>query len=319
MKVRRNNNVKLQKALPIILGGTTILGVVATAVLSARGGYKSAPMIEEHKEAMNQLRANKNSMDKKDYNKMVFEEFKTIGKACVKAYGWAVLSGTLTVAEIIFSNKYLSDLQKKYMGVVSLYTVLNAAFAEYRQRVIDEVGKEKEFEIHTGIKKEEIVDTVIDKKGNEKTKVTTVLNHGPYSNPDFIVFDKTSSHFREGNPEMNIVYLRSLQKDLNIFLKSRGRLYKNELYDQIESTEYPETEEGQIAGWIYDDTDPLCDCAVDFGIFDKDYNLLETDNVKNFMSGKNDFIYLSLNHDGPIYERFPQLIANRIGNHARSL
>ena len=153
---------KLQKALPIILGATSAAGVIATGVLSARAGYKTAPMIKSHKETMEHIRASKDSIDSKEYNKMVFDEYKLICKACVKVYGWAFLTGAVTVAEIIVSNKFLRDYQKKYMGVVSLYTGLSAAFAEYRQRVVDRYGKEAEFEIHTGVKKEEIVDVVTD-------------------------------------------------------------------------------------------------------------------------------------------------------------
>ena len=117
-----------------------------------RAGYKTAPIIEEHRDIMDQLRASKDSIDPKDYNKAVFEEYKSICKDCVKIYGWAFLTGAVTVAEIIVSNKFLRDYQKKYMGVVSLYTGLSAAFSEYRQRVIDRYGKEAEFEIHTGVK-----------------------------------------------------------------------------------------------------------------------------------------------------------------------
>lgn len=308
---------KLQKALPIILGATSAAGVIATGVLSARAGYKTAPMIKSHKETMEHIRASKDSIDSKEYNKMVFDEYKLICKACVKVYGWAFLTGAVTVAEIIVSNKFLRDYQKKYMGVVSLYTGLSAAFAEYRQRVVDRYGKEAEFEIHTGVKKEEIVDVVTDKNGNEKTKVTKVLTPGEKTGTDFIIFDSSSPYFRKDNPEMTMLYLKHLQNDLSTMLQAKERLFLNEVYNAVESSDYPETAEGQIVGWVYDKDDPNCDCAVDFGIFDANGEYLDTENVKNFMKGKTDFIYLALNHDGIIFERFPQLIANRIRYDAR--
>jgi len=293
---------------PTIATGGAIVGVGTTVYFSFKAGLKLYPKIKDFQVSMDWLRANKDSFeDKKEYNKLVANKYKNVGLEFVKALWPAAVSGGATTALIISSH---NALQKRYLGAAAAYSSISAALMEYRARVAEKVGKDAELELLTGTQTTEIVEVVTDKKGNEKTKVTKVKEPTVTVNPDVILFDETSPYWRKGNPEMNLLFIRSLEKNFTMELKGKDRVILNEVH---EAFGLPETAEGQIVGWVYDETDPNCDCVVDFGI---DEN---SQNFKDFMSGKNEFIYLTLNHDGIIFERFPQLIANRIGDHARCL
>lgn len=299
---------------PTIATISAAFGVGVTVFTSIRSGLKLYPGLEKHKVKMDQLRTNKENFDDvKEYNKCVFEQYKALSFEVLKAIWPSLVSGGATTALIISSHNIL---QKRYLGAVAAYTSVSAALMEYRARVADKIGKDAELELITGTKTTEIVDVITDKKGNEKTKVSKVKESAETPNPEIILFDKSSPYFREGYPELNLLFLRKLEEDFTKMLKAKDRVFLNEIRD---SFGYPETAEGQIIGWVNDDLDPLCDCAVDFGVFDKNGFPLETDNVKDFVNGKNDFIYLNLNLDGVVYERFPKLIEDRKRNHARYL
>lgn len=314
MKIRNVVNKAvfgLKKHGPTIAAVASILGVGATGVLSARAAYKTSKKIDEFKEHMDGLRASKEILEPKEYNELVFFEYKEISKELAKQYWPALLAAGLSGAGMVYSHK---TMKNRYIAAASLYTALNAAFIEYRGRVADKIGKDAEFELRTGVKKSEIVEVVTDKKGNEKTKVTKVTEPGDHTDLDILLFDETSPYYRKGCPEMNLLFIQSLQKSLTAQLV--GKLQRVLINDVYRAFDYDETAEGTITGWVYDPDDPTCDCAVDFGIFDKDYKPLDTPNVRDFLSGKNEFIYLTLNHDGIIFERFPKLIAARWGNNA---
>lgn len=298
----------LVKNGPTIATVGAVAGVGATVALSIRAGMKLYPKVEEHKYYMDTLRSNKDTFeDKKEYNKMVFDQYRVLALDIVKAIWPSAVAGGATTALIISSH---NTLQKRYLGAAAAYSSISAALMEYRSRVADKIGKDAELELLTGTKTTEIVEVVTDKKGNEKTKVTKTKEPTVTVNPDIILFDESSPYWRKGNPELNLLFIRSREKAFTLELKGRNRVILNDVY---EAFGLPETAEGQIVGWVYDETDPSCDCAVDFGIDENSANF------KDFMSGKNEFIYLTLNHDGIIFERFPQLIANRIGDHARCL
>ena len=75
-------------------------------------------------------------------------------------------------------------------------------------------------------------------------------------------------------------------------LKRNGYLFLNDVYEMLG---FPKTKEGQVAGWIYDEENPIGDNVVDFGI----YNLTCKKNI-DFVNGYERSIVLDFNIDGDI-------------------
>ena len=286
----------LRKNIPNITTAASIVGVVGTGVLSARAAYKSVKAVEEHKKTMEQLRANKNSFETdKEYNKEVASVYKNTAIQMAKVYWPAALAGGLTIAGIFTTNKVH---KKRYLTMAGMYTTIAAAYSEYRKRVSDKYGEEAERELYFGTKKEEVVTVETDKKGKEKTNVEVVTKPGKTDSTDFSVyyFDINDKLWYYGRPELTYYYLMNVQNNLNQLLRTRGYLFLNEV---LRALDKPEVPEGQLIGWIFDENKGETDNCVDFGLKEG------TENFDLFMSGKNQFVYITLNHDGTIYDKFP--------------
>ena len=55
------------------------------------------------------------------------------------------------------------------------------------------------------------------------------------------------------------------------------------------------TKAGQVVGWVYDESSPIGDNYVDFGIFD-----IHSEAARHFVNGLEKSIWLSFNVDGDI-------------------
>ena len=285
-----------KKNIPNITTAASVVGVVGTAILSARAAYKSVKALEEHKKTMEQLHANKESFDTpKEYNKEVAVVYKNTSIEMIKQYWPAALCGGLTIAAIFTTN---SIHRKRYLTMAGMYSAVYTAYNEYRKRVEGKYGPDAERELYYGIQKEEIVTVETDKKGREKTKVEVVEKPG-IDDPThgILLIHSGDKAWYYNHPDTTYYYLISTQDFLTQKLRTQGYLFLN---DVLRALEKPEIPEGQIIGWIYDESKDETDNVVDFGL------KKGTENFDFFMSGKNDFVYITLNHDGTIYDKFPK-------------
>ena len=76
------------------------------------------------------------------------------------------------------------------------------------------------------------------------------------------VFDNTNPNYNK-NWESNLMFLRYCEQQTNCWLRARGTLFLNEVYDLLNFTR---TQEGQIVGWHYDEKNPIGDNYVEFQI-----------------------------------------------------
>lgn len=106
------------------------------------------------------------------------------------------------------------------------------------------------------------------------------------------VFDESSEYWTKDS-EYNIAFLKQQEEYCTALLKSKRKLYLNDVYDRLG---IPRTKTGSIVGWFYDEEHPIGDNRVDFGIFD----LRNTNTINGY---SNTFI-LDFNVDGDITYRF---------------
>jgi hypothetical protein len=116
---------------PEILAALGLVGAASTAYFSGRASYAAAKIIEEHEA-------------KKGVGENRKERFKERTKLVWKLYIPAAISGALTVGCSIGSLKASG---RRTTAAIAVYSLTEKAFAEYREKVMEEIGKGKEQKI----------------------------------------------------------------------------------------------------------------------------------------------------------------------------
>ena len=140
-EMARNGLKFVEDCSPTILTGLVAAGVVTSVGMAVRATTKALPLIEEEK-----VRRCKEGLD--DHLKPA-----EVVKVCWKCYVPPVSMAALTVACAIGANKI--NLQRN-AALSSLYSVSSTALKEYEQKVIEEVGPEKNEEIKNAVAKDRI-------------------------------------------------------------------------------------------------------------------------------------------------------------------
>ena len=117
---------------PAILTAVAVSGTVSTAYLAAKGSFKAAKMLEDLDEDA------------------TFEEQ---AKHVWTCYIPAGASGVGTIGAILMSHHVST---RRTAAAVGAYSVTEKAFSEYREKVIEEVGKHKEQVIRDEIAQDEV-------------------------------------------------------------------------------------------------------------------------------------------------------------------
>lgn len=127
---------------PAILTGIGVSGTITTAVLSAKGGFRSVETIEQEKGRRGYAMA-------RDRNDMFTKREKV--KLVWKHYIPAAISGVLTIGCIIGATRVGT---KRVAAAYSLLSVTEHAFVEYKDKVVEQLGIKKEQAIHDEIAKD---------------------------------------------------------------------------------------------------------------------------------------------------------------------
>lgn len=275
-----------RKNSPTILFGLGVVGVVATAVLSARATLKLEDLLEDTQDSLESATA-LHRRGRKDYSDVDYKKDVTIIYVrCVgsitKLYGPALTVGVLTISSLAGSH---SILTKRNAGLMAAYATLSKGFDEYRQRVLEEVGPEKERELRYGSETREIIE---DTKNGPKVSIVKSASRIPSVYAKW--FDDTNKEWvREA--EYNILFLNLQQNWANEILRAKGYIFLNEVYDMLGMEP---TKAGQVVGWLISkETDNF----VSFGTYDSD-----NPEARSFVNGRENSILLDFNVD-VIYDK----------------
>jgi hypothetical protein len=277
----------LKKYSPEILTTIGVVGVVGTAVLASRATLKLEPIIEKFntERGMADYEAEEEILqtgtyDRKQHAKAMSKVYLDTGVELTKLYGPTISVGVTSIVCILAAH---GIMQKRAVALAAAYKALESTFVEYRKRVVDAIGENKEEDIRLGRKTVEVTDE------NGKTKkVTTTDPQGlsPYAK----FFDEYSENWSK-TPEYNFLFLKAQQNYANDLLHSRGHVFLNEVYDMLG---IPRTQAGQVVGWVISKDG---DNFVDFGMYDH-----ASDSAHAFINGYERSILLDFNVDGVIYD-----------------
>lgn len=289
---------KLKQHSPEILVAVGVVGTVASVVMACKATLKVNEIVDESKEMIDDIHEaveqEKHTADgevytQEDANKDLLVVYAQTGWKFVKLYGPAVAVGTLGLGCMLAANNIL---RKRNLALAATVTALDKSFKEYRGRVVERFGKELDRELRYNIKAKEIEERVVDEDGNEtiEKKVVPVMDgtgHSIYS----IVFDDGNLGWSK-NPELNKVFLIQREKEANFILKKDGFLPLNKVYEMLGA---PQTQYGQIAGWVYTEDGSIGDNYVDFGMFD-----IHNEKARDFINLREKVIVLDFNCMGNI-------------------
>lgn len=284
--------LKASKHSPEICVGVGIAAGIGATVLACRATLSIDTVIDEYKTRMsniNTLEERARAGDQfKDYSVEVAQKEKFVATVQMiakagKLYAPAIIAGSVSIGFILGGHHILA---KRNAALSIAYAGLQKAYEEYRSRVKEAVGEEKELDIYRGIK--EVVKEEKNEKGKTVKKKETEISHmaSPYAR----IFDEASCWWKK-NAEQNKYFLTLQQAHANDLLKIRGHLFLNEVFDMLD---LPRTPAGSVCGWIYGDGDSF----VDFGMWDAD-----TQAKRNFINGSENCIWLDFNVDGVIYDK----------------
>lgn len=296
---------QLKKHSPEILIVTGVVGTVVSTVMACKATTKVNFILEETKKQVDIIHEGAEKGEVQGYMEngdvgmipYTVEDSKkdlaiVYGQTTLKLaklYGPSVVLGTMSIASILCGHNML---RKRNLALAAAYKVVDTGFKQYRNNVIERFGEQMDKELKYGIKAKEIEETVVDKKGKEKTVTKTVEVAEPSHSPYTFCFDETADGWVRDS-EANKFFLLRQQEYANEKLRSKGYLFLNEVLDMVG---IDRKRVGQTVGWMLDGDG---DGYVDFGIFD-----IHCEANRNFVNGLEKSIWLDFNVDGDILSNF---------------
>ena len=295
---------KLKQHGPEILVIAGVVGTVASAVLACKATLKVNEVLDKAKKDINDIHDVAADVEsgvipadeytKEDQKKDLTIVYAKTGVDLLKLYGPALAIGAVSITAILAGHNIT---RKRNLALAAAYTALDKSFKGYRGRVVERFGKELDRELRYNIKAKEVEETTTNEDGSASTvkktvNVGTPSDYSPYAK----CFDESCPGWSR-NAEDNLFFIKQQQNYLNQRLQTYGHVFLNEAYDALG---FQRTKAGQQVGWVYDPSNPDCDCFIDFDIFD-----LYDENKRAFVNGYEKSIWLDFNVDGVISELLP--------------
>ena len=222
---------------PVILTGMAVTGVVTTAILAVKATPKAIDLIDKKVEEKYE-----ESKSEEEYEDWVYKNTgnlsymsrttlltkKEIIGVTWKCYIPAAAVGVVTIACIIGAHGIHS---RRNAALASLYSLTESAFKDYKSKVVETIGKNKELKIRDNLDGDEIAKHPV--SGSE------VIFTGK---GETLCYDRKSGRYFK----TDIDKVRKIQNDLNRDLLSEDFISLNEFYDEVG---LPHCDLGDNVGW----------------------------------------------------------------------
>ena len=195
---------------PAILAGVGVTGVFVTAVLSARGATHAERLLSTCEPPLNRT----------DAAKLVWKE-----------YVPAVVVGAGTATAIVLSTRIGL---RRTAAMTAAFTLSEKAFSDYRDKVVEQVGKNKATKIADAVAQDQVSKTPV--PGN------LVVVEGT----DQLCFDAWSGRYFKSNMEA----IKKAQNDLNYAIINHDYASLSDFYDLLD---LDHTQDSDDIGWNVDE------------------------------------------------------------------
>lgn len=209
----KNLGGAFSKNSPLILTGLGCAGLLTTAVLASTASFKAAEILE-----------------REGYYTGDLSTKEAVGCVWTK-YIPAMAVGATSMACIIGANSINAS---RNAALAAAYTITDAAFREYKGKVIEQIGKTREIKVRDDVAKEKIMQSPV----GDRTVIIT-------GNGDVMCYDALCDRYFRSSAEK----IRQQVLDLNYDLMSEMWLDLNDLYYAIG---LPSTKLGQQVGFDLD-------------------------------------------------------------------
>lgn len=273
----------VQKHSPALLFGAGVVGVAATVVLACRGTLKLSDILEDAQEKIYTAKTlnHPKYSEKERQRDITLVYVKTVIQVA-KIYGPAVIVGIASISALTGAHIVLT---RRNAALTAAYAAMDKALREYRKRVVDEFGPQKDAEFMYGADER----TIVEETDQGPVTKTIKMPRGTSMYARF--FDESNRNWKREHA-YNQLYINCQQNWANDLLNSRGHVFLNEVYDMLGMER---SKEGQIVGWVRDNVNG--DGKIDFGVFDGDmYSAIR------FVNGDERSVLLDFNVDGNVLD-----------------
>lgn len=199
-----NVNKNLRSNAPSIFTGVAVAGVGVTAVLTAKASFSAIDKIRDAEEGI-PLETILNEPTKE----RVLRRTKLVWTFYVPP----AVAGAATVAAIVGSHQLNT---KRLSAAMAAYSLSDTAFREYREKVVEEIGKNKEEKVRDAIAQEKV----------EKLPPTDMIVMGQ---GDVLCCDLMSMRYFKSDMEK----LRRAENTINAMLLRSAYVTLDDFYDEI--------------------------------------------------------------------------------------
>lgn len=283
-----------KKYSPELLMAAGVVGFVGTVVAASGATLKANELLKEKKHKMNVAEENFKEDQESDESTFTEEDLKQVkvhlhiqySKELVKTYLPAFTLGVLSVSAMLGAHNIM---KKRNVAAMAAYKIVESQFAEYRDRVVGDVGEDKDREYRYGKAEDTKIVKHKDADGNVEKQTTRNIDPNKVGGYEFYFGPDYSKYVIPG---MDVyTWLKAQQVYLTQQLRSRGHLFLNEVLDALG---LDRRADGQLIGWVIDMDDPKPEeTFVDLGFMKH----------ANFVNGYEDTVLLDPNVHGIIYDK----------------
>jgi len=284
---------KVRRFSPQILMGVGIAGVVTAGVLACRATLKFNDVVEDSNKDISFVK-DKRSRDEyeteSEFNKDLTRAYAKRAVKVTKLYTPALSVFAVSLGCVLGSHGIMNQ---RNVAMAAAVKAGESAFGEYRKRVAEEFGEEKEKQLRFGLVEKEVPE--FNESGEQigTKKVLDVQSNGGKSGYAR-VFDEHNEMWSKV-PGQNQLTLSNQQNWLNDRLNARGYVFLNDVYKCLG---FPATPEGQVVGWLRRDHEDSKDGEIDFGLME-----IEEQGKRDFINGFERSCWLDFNVDGVIFDK----------------
>lgn len=260
-----------------------VAGIISSGFLACRATLKLEATLDEVKKDLDTVKAlhddptEGSKYPKQEHSKDLGYVYGKTAHHLGRLYGPSIVVGAVSIAALTGSH---IQLTRRNTALTATLAAVSKAYDEYRVRVQDEIGKERELDIHRSVKEEK----------NDKKELVKVVDPNGFS-PYARIFDELTPNWQK-DAELNRIFLQCQQNYANHKLRSRGHIFLNEIYDALG---LERSRAGAVVGWVVDGEG---DGFVDFGMFEA--------NNSRFINNLERSIILDFNVDGVVYDKIKE-------------
>lgn len=279
--------LKVQKHSPVLLVGTGVVSFGATIFFACKATLKMDEVLSEFEADRSKIEAasevaeqtNQDYTDEDVKKDSIGIKLKLATKVA-RNYAPAVFFGVITIGSFTGAHVILS---RRNVALTAAYAALDKGFREYRARVVEEYGEEKDLKFRHGLVEKEIVE-----EGPNGPETKTILAPDPNKAPSIysrMFAQHTSTQWEEAHMR-NQFFLQCQENYANQKLRAKGHVFLNEIHDMLGMER---TDAGQIMGWVDGGEE------IDFGVF-------STPAGVSFANGERNSVMLDFNVAGNVFE-----------------